>query len=84
MPTRGSKFAIVRAYVLLVGGLAIIGWEVILEKADRPTIIVAALLMMGITVPLNLDEKAKRFAEIVRSPNQGKREKEETENLEGK
>lgn len=59
MPIKLPTYATIRSYLLLIGGLAVIGWEVVVEQAERPTIIVAALLMMGISVPLRLDEKAK-------------------------
>lgn len=50
-----------KSYILLLAGLAVIGWETVVESAsDRSyPIIVAALLMMGIKIPLNIDEKAK-------------------------
>lgn len=60
--SKTSKFALFRSYILLLSGIVVIGWEVVLENSERPTIIVAALLMMGISVPLNLDEKAKGIA----------------------
>lgn len=56
---RRPSFANVRSYLLLLVGLGVIVYEVIFEHTERPTIIVAALLMMGISVPLNLDEKLK-------------------------
>lgn len=59
---KGPSFTALRSYVLLIAGLAVIGWEVIAESSERPTIIIAALLMMGVSVPLNLDAKAKGLA----------------------
>ena len=62
------SFAAVRSYLLLLGGLAIIGWEVIIEQGDRPTIIIASLLMMGVSVPLSLDEKANNVLAALKTP----------------
>lgn len=64
--TSPSRFAVFRSYILLIAGLAAIGWEIVVEQSDRPTIIVAALLMMGISVPLNLDERTARWVALWR------------------
>lgn len=66
--SKGSRFGLFRSYILLIGGILVIGWEVAFENSDRPTIIVAALLMMGISVPLNLDDKAKGLVTALRPP----------------
>lgn len=65
---KASRFQSVRAYVLLLGGLFVIGYEVIFEHTERPTVIVAALLMMGISVPLNLDERLRWLATLRTPP----------------
>lgn len=57
MDRKAPSFKAVRSYILLLGGLGVIAYEVIFEHTERPTLIIAALLMMGISVPLNLDEK---------------------------
>lgn len=67
--------------MLLVSGLAVIGWEVVVESSERPTIIIAALLMMGISVPLHLDAVAKNALEALKSKEAleaALREKEDT------
>lgn len=61
---KAPSFKTVRSYLLLLGGLLTIAYEVIFEHSERPTIIVAALLMMGISVPLNLDERLKWIATL--------------------
>ena len=50
----------VRTWILLIAGLLVIGWEAVVEKehASYP-IIFSAMMMMGISVPLHLDEKAR-------------------------
>lgn len=61
---KAPSFKSVRAYLLLLGGLGVIIYEVVFEHTERPTVIVAALLMMGISVPLNLDEKLAWLAAL--------------------
>lgn len=50
----------VRTWVLLIAGLLVIGFETVFEGRDASwPIIFSALMMMGISVPLHLDEKAR-------------------------
>ena len=70
MAHKAPSFKTVRSYLLLLGGLLVIGYEVIFEHTERPTVIIAALLMMGISVPLNLDDKLAWVVAL--SANKGK------------
>ena len=62
MTKHGPSYASVRSYILLIAGLAVIGWEAVVERGNASyPIIVSALLMMGITFPLRLDEQAQKI-----------------------
>ncbi len=57
MPGKPARFKTFRAYILLFAGLLVIGYEVVFEHNAQPVYVVAALLMMGVSVPLDLDDR---------------------------
>lgn len=78
MALKVPSFVAVRSYLLLFGGLGVIAWEVVVENTDRPVLVVAALTMMGLTVPLHLDEKARKTLAVVLSRSTDPPSDEET------
>lgn len=50
---------ITRDLVLFVAGLVGLGFETVIEKADRPTLIVAFMAMLGLPTFLNRDERTQ-------------------------
>ena len=64
--------ATTRPWLLLIVGLGIIIFEAVLGLTDsgQPSypIVVAALLMMGIKIPVDLDQKFRAKAEEIEDP----------------
>lgn len=63
---RLPPFTVVRTVVLFVGGMAGMAYQTVVEHADRPSLIVAFLTMLGLPIFLGKDESNAKAESVPR------------------